>query len=90
MSWKIREIYIILFQEEFIMKKIYRMEDLDCAHCAAKMENAIAKLEGVTSVTVNFMAQKLVLEAEDDKFDAVLEQAVKICKKIEPDCRILR
>ncbi|MBQ9131126.1 MAG: cation transporter [Clostridia bacterium] len=72
------------------MKKIYRMEDLDCAHCAAKMENAIAKLEGVTSVTVNFMAQKLVLEAEDDKFDAVLEQAVKICKKIEPDCRILR
>ena len=72
------------------MKKIYRMEDLDCAHCAAKMENAIPKLEGVTSVTVNFMAQKLVLEAEDDKFDAVLEQAVKICKKIEPDCRILR
>ena len=72
------------------MKKIYRMEDLDCAHCAAKMENAIAKLEGVTAVTVNFMAQKLVLEAEDDKFDAVLEQAIKICKKVEPDCRILR
>jgi len=72
------------------MKKIYRMENLECAHCAAKMENAIAKLDGVTAVTVNFMAQKLVLEAEDDKFDAVLEQAVKICKKIEPDCVIRR
>lgn len=72
------------------MKKIYRMENLECAHCAAKMENAIAKLDGVTAVTVNFMAQKLVLEAEDDKFDAVLEQAVKICKKVEPDCVIRR
>ena len=72
------------------MKKIYRLEDLDCAHCAAKMENAIAKLEGVQSVTVNFMAQKLILEAEDDRFESILEQAVKICKKIEPDCRIVR
>ena len=72
------------------MKKIYRMENLECAHCAAKMENAIAKLDGVTAVTVNFMAQKLVLEAEDDKFDAVLGQAVKICKKVEPDCVIRR
>ena len=72
------------------MKKIYRMENLDCAHCAAKMENAIANLDGVIAVTVNFMAQKLVLEAEDDKFDAIFAQAVKICKKVEPDCEILR
>lgn len=72
------------------MKKIYRMENLDCAHCAAKMENAIAKLDGVIAVTVNFMAQKLVLEAEDDKFDAIFAQAVKICKKVEPDCEIRR
>ena len=70
------------------MKKIYRMENLDCAHCAAKMENAIAKLDGVIAVTVNFMAQKLVLEAEDDKFDAIFAQAEKICKKVEPDCEI--
>ena len=72
------------------MKKIYRMENLECAHCAAKMEIAIAKLDGVTAVTVNFMAQKLVLEAEDDKFDAELEQAEKICKKVERDCVIRR
>lgn len=70
------------------MKKIYRMENLCCANCAAKMEAAMEKLDGVLSVTVNFMAQRLVLEAEDDKFDAVFAQAVKICKKIEPDCEI--
>lgn len=71
------------------MKKTFVMEDLDCAHCAAKMEQAIAKLEGVTSVTVNFLAQKMILEAEDDKFDFVVKQAVEICKKIEPDCVIV-
>lgn len=71
------------------MKKTFVMEDLDCAHCAAKMEEAIAKLEGVTSVTVNFLAQKMILEAEDDKFDSVVKQAVEICKKIEPDCVIV-
>ena len=70
------------------MKKIYRMENLCCANCAAKMEAAIEKLEGVLSVTVNFMAQRLVLEAEDDRFADVFAKAVKICKRIEPDCEI--
>ena len=58
------------------MKKIYRMENLCCANCAAKMEAAIEKLEGVLSVTVNFMAQRLVLEAEDDRFADVFAKAV--------------
>ncbi len=71
------------------MKKTFEMEDLDCAHCAAKMEEAIRKLDGVQSATVSYIAQKFVLEAEDDKFDAVLKEAVKICRKVEPDCRIL-
>ena len=71
------------------MKKVFRMEDLDCAHCAAKMEERIAALEGVISVQIGFLTQKMVLEAEDAMFDKVLEQAVKICRKIEPDCRIL-
>ena len=70
------------------MKKIFKMENLECAHCAAKMENAIAKLEGVLLVSVNFMMQKLTIEASDDKFDEVLAQVVKICQKIEPDCVI--
>lgn len=70
------------------MKKIFKMENLECAHCAAKIENAIAKLEGVLLVSVNFMMQKLTIEASDDKFDEVLAQVVKICQKIEPDCVI--
>lgn len=71
------------------MKKSYLLEDLECAHCAAKMEEGIAKLDGVISVRVNFLAQKLILEAEDDRFDDVLQEAVKICRRIEPDCTIL-
>ena len=71
------------------MKKTFVLEDLDCAHCAAKMEDAIRKLEGVKSVTVSYIAQKFVLEAEDDRFDEILAEAVKICRKVEPDCRIL-
>ena len=71
------------------MKKTFVMEDLDCAHCAAKMEEAIRKLDGVKSVTVSYSAQKFVLEAEDDRFDEILAEAVKICRKVEPDCRIL-
>lgn len=70
------------------MKKIFKMENLDCAHCAAKMERGIQKLDGVISASINFMALKFVLEAEDDKFEDVLAEAKKICKKIEPDCQI--
>ena len=71
------------------MKKTFKMQDLDCAHCAAKMEAAIQKLDGVKSASISFMAQKITIEADDDKFDAVLQQAVKECKKVEPDCTIL-
>ena len=71
------------------MKKIFALEDLDCAHCAARMEEGIRKLAGVTDVSVNFITQKLTLEADDATFDKVLKQAVKICRKIEPDCRII-
>ncbi len=71
------------------MKKVFALEDLDCAHCAAKMEGAIRKVEGVLSVSVNFLTQKMTLEAEDAKFEKALGEAVKICRKIEPDCRII-
>ena len=71
------------------MRKTFQMEDLDCAHCAAKMENAIRDLAGVVDVSVNFVAQKFTLETADEIFDTVLEKAVKICRKIEPDCRII-
>ena len=71
------------------MKKVFELEDLDCANCAAKMQDAIAKIEGVDSVSVNFLSQKMTLEAADDVFDAVLKKAVKTIKKVEPDCRVI-
>lgn len=71
------------------MKKAFKLKDLDCANCAAKMENAIGKLEGVKSASVNFMAQKLTLEADDDVFEAVLQNALKTIKKVEPDCTVV-
>ena len=71
------------------MKKVFQLEDLDCANCAAKMEDAIRKLEGVQSVSVNFLAQKMTLEAPDAVFDEVVKKAVKCIRKVEPDCRVV-
>ncbi|MBE6604042.1 MAG: cation transporter [Clostridia bacterium] len=71
------------------MKKVFELIDLDCAHCAARMEEGIRKLAGVNDVSVNFLTQKLMLEADDAVFDKVLKQAVKICRKIEPDCTVV-
>ncbi len=71
------------------MKKVYKINDLECAHCAAKMEAEIAKLEGVEQVSVNFFAQKLTLQAEDALVDSLAVQAAKICRKIEPDCEVV-
>lgn len=71
------------------MKKVFKLEDLECANCAAKMQDAIAKLDGVNSVSVNFLAQKMTLDADDDKFDDILKKAIKIISRIEPDCTVV-
>ena len=71
------------------MRKSYKLVDLDCAHCAAKMEEAVKKLPGVKSATVNFMALKMVIEADEADMDSVCKAAVAACKKIEPDCEIV-
>ena len=71
------------------MKKIYKLEDLDCANCAAKMENAIAKLDGVKHVSVSFLTQKMTIEGDDARFDQIVKEAVKVCRKVEPDCEIV-
>ncbi len=71
------------------MKKTFMLQDLDCAHCAAKMEEAIRKLEGVTAANINFFAQKLTIEAEDARFDEIMQQAAAACRKVEPDCTIV-
>lgn len=68
------------------MKKEFKMENLDCAHCAALMESKIAKLDGVNSVSISFIMQKIVIDAEDKVFEYIIKKAAKICKKIEPDC----
>ncbi len=71
------------------MRKTFELEDLDCANCAAKMENAVREIEGVTFVSVSFMTQKMILETDDDKFNDIVKKAVKVCRKIEPDCTII-
>lgn len=70
------------------MKKTIKLIDLDCANCAAKIENAVKKIEGVTNASVSFMAQKMTLEAPDDKFAQVLDEAKAIIHKLEPDITI--
>ncbi len=72
------------------MKKKFKMVNLDCANCAAKMETAINKIAGVESATVSFMAQKLTLVAEDACFDEIVDQAEAACKKVDPDCYLER
>lgn len=71
------------------MKKTFRLEDLDCALCASKMEDAIKKIDGVSDATVSFMAQKMTVDADDARFDEIMKNIVKVCKKVEPDCRII-
>lgn len=70
------------------MKKTFKLTDLDCANCAAKMEAGIKKLDGVNDATVSFLTQKMTVDADDARFDDIMKQVVKVCKKIEPDCVI--
>ena len=82
-------IYIKKKMEDSVMKKKFKLEDLDCANCAAKMEEAIKKIEGVNDANVSFMTQKMMVDAVDDKFDDIMKEVVKVCAKVEPDCKIL-
>ncbi len=69
------------------MKKKFKVE-VDCANCAAKMEDAVNKIEGVKEATISFMTQRLIIEADDARFDEIVKEAVKACKRVEPDCEI--
>ncbi|WP_294537150.1 cation transporter [uncultured Pseudoflavonifractor sp.] len=71
------------------MKKRYKMIDLDCANCAAKMEDAIRKIDGVNDVSVSFLSQKLTIDADESRLDDIMAQVVKTCKRVEPDCTIV-
>ena len=69
------------------MKKIYRLRDLDCANCAAKMERHIKKLDGVNDASVNFLTQKMTV---DSRFEEIMDEVVRVCRRVEPDCVICR
>ncbi|MCI8733056.1 MAG: heavy-metal-associated domain-containing protein [Clostridia bacterium] len=72
------------------MKKVFRLKDLDCANCAAKMEKSINKIDGVESASVSFMSQKLTIEVDESRFDSIMDEVVKVCRRVEPDCEIIR
>ena len=71
------------------MKKRFKLVDLDCANCAAKMEDAIKKVDGVKDATVSFVMQKMTVEADDARFVDIMKEFVKVCKRVEPDCEIV-
>ncbi|MBQ7011867.1 MAG: cation transporter [Clostridia bacterium] len=70
------------------MIKTYKIE-VDCANCANKMEEAAGKVQGVTSVTVNFMTLKMTVNFEEGAEESrVMKEVLKKCRRIEPDCEI--
>lgn len=71
------------------MKKVYKLQDLDCANCAAKIEDAIGKITGVEKASVSFLSQKMIIEAQDSEHERILQEAKKIIKKLEPEVVVL-
>lgn len=71
------------------MKKKFKLQDLDCANCAAKMEESIKKIDGVNDAVVSFMTQKMTVDADDERFNEIMDEVVRVCAKVEPDCQIL-
>ena len=72
------------------MRKSFKLDEIDCANCARKLQDELATLDGVDAVSVNFMTQKLTLTAADERFDEVLDRVVALAARIEPDCEIVR
>ena len=71
------------------VRKIFEMDGVDCANCAVKMEESIRGLEGVEYVNISFMAQRMTLEADEETFDSILKKAIKLCRKVDPDCSVI-
>lgn len=71
------------------MRKTFELEELDCVNCAMKLENSFKKIDGVKDANVSFIMQKVTIEADDEVFDKVMKDVIKVCKEVEPDCTIL-
>ena len=71
------------------MINVFNLKDLDCANCAAKMEHCLKKIDNINHVSVNYFTQKMIIDVNDTEFENVIQQVIKICKKIEPDCKIM-
>lgn len=72
------------------MKKVWKLKNLDCANCAAKMEDGIRRINGVNSATVSFMTQRLTIECGEEMLETIIAEAEQVIRKIEPDCSILK
>ena len=72
------------------MKRVYKLEGLDCADCAAKLERKLAAIEGITSANINFMTLKCTVEAEAEKMNEIIEKAMEIIKVEQPDVEVKR
>ncbi|WP_336015117.1 heavy-metal-associated domain-containing protein [Fusobacterium polymorphum] len=72
------------------MKKVFKLEGLNCAHCAAKIEEKVSKLEGVKSVVINFMTTKMTLESVDENIGDILEKVKKLINEVEPDVNMVK
>ncbi|MBQ3546553.1 MAG: heavy-metal-associated domain-containing protein [Lachnospiraceae bacterium] len=72
------------------MKRVFKIEDVDCANCAAKMERMAAKLDGVNKVSINFMAQRITIDAVDERFNDVVDEIEKVMKKVDKEAHIIR
>ena len=70
------------------MRKTFKIENLDCANCAAETENTIRKIDGVAEVSVSFMTQRMIIDAADEEFGRIMDEALKIIRKVEPDCEV--
>ncbi len=72
------------------MKKVFKLEEVDCAVCAGNMEAGIKKIAGVESAVVSYVTQKLLIECDEADVDRILDEAQKVVKKVDPRCRIVR
>lgn len=71
------------------MKRVYKLVDLDCANCAAKMEEGAKKVDGVVSCNISFMTQKMTIETDGDH-EKIMDAVEKTMRKVEPDCQLVR